>query len=121
MRAELPVGFQNFHPNRFFNLQLNRWYSLGFTRLEDLQRVAAEIKSVDDYTAAFVRLAEAAEAENRLQNAAYYFRAAEFLTKPSHPEKIRLYDKFIDLFYTAFKEDCIERHKIAFEGGFPRR
>jgi pimeloyl-ACP methyl ester carboxylesterase len=118
MKAILPVGFQNFHQNRFFNLQLNRWYSLGFARLEDLQKVAPKIRNMNDYTAGFTRLAETAEAEHRIENAAFYYRAAEFLTNPSHPDKIHLYDKFIELFYEAFKEDDIERHQIAYENGF---
>lgn len=118
MKAKLPVGFQNFHSNRFFNLQLNRWYSFGFARLEDLQKAASEISNVNDYIAAFLSLARAAEAANRLENAAFYYRAAEFLTAPSHPDKIKLYDKFIGLFYEAFREDHIERHQIAYDNGF---
>src|SRR5512136_956955 len=102
MVTTLPVGFQQFHKNQFYNFQLNRWYSEGFTRLEDLQRAGAAIKSNDDYTHIFEVLATEAAAEGRLKNAAFYIRAAEFLTKPSDPNKLPLYDRFIDTFYRAF-------------------
>jgi pimeloyl-ACP methyl ester carboxylesterase len=118
MKIVLPVGFHEFHKDRFFNLQLNRWYSLGYTRLQDIERAAAGIKNFDDYIHAFVRLAEEAVADRRLENAAFYYRAAEFLVSPSSPDKISLYDRFIDLFYEAFREDNIERHTIAYENGF---
>lgn len=118
MNTVLPVGFHEFHKNRFFNLQLNRWYSLGYTRLEDIQKAATGISNFEDYRKTFISLAEEAVAENRLKNAAFYYRAAEFLTSPSHPDKIPLYDKFIDIFYEAFKKDNIERHKVPYENGF---
>jgi pimeloyl-ACP methyl ester carboxylesterase len=118
MKTALPVGFHRFHKDKFFNFQMNRWYSLGYTRLEDLKKAAAEIRTVEDYPKVFLRLAEISITENRLKNAAFYYRAAEFLVNPFHPEKIPIYDKFIDLFYEAFKENNIERHKIPFENSF---
>lgn len=30
-----------FHRNKFLNYRLNRWYSLGYARLEDIERKAA--------------------------------------------------------------------------------
>jgi pimeloyl-ACP methyl ester carboxylesterase len=65
-----------------------------------------------------LRLAEVAVAENRLINSAFYIRAAEFYTRSRDPDKERLYDKFIELFYTAFKNDNIEKHNIPFENAF---
>jgi pimeloyl-ACP methyl ester carboxylesterase len=118
MKAEMPIGLREFHRDRFINLQINRWYSLGFTRLQDLQKVAAGIKTFDDYIHGFVSLAEKAEDEGRIENAAFYYRAAEFLTSPSNPEKLRLYNKFIEVFYLAFKDANIERNKVPYENGF---
>jgi alpha-beta hydrolase superfamily lysophospholipase len=117
MRAKLPEGLQQFHKDRFINFQINRWYSLGFTRLQDLQRAARGIKSFDDYTRSFSSLAEEAEAEGRLENAAFYYRAAEFLTRPSNPDKMRLYNRFIELFYRAFNEDNIGRKEVPYKNG----
>jgi pimeloyl-ACP methyl ester carboxylesterase len=118
VKTTLPVGFYNFHKNKFYNLQLNRWYSEGYTRLIDLKKGASLIKNFDDYKNAFLGLAEEALAEGRMKNAAFYYRAAEFLVKPSDPDKLRLYDKFLDIFYEAFKDDNIERYKVPYEKGF---
>jgi alpha-beta hydrolase superfamily lysophospholipase len=118
MKAKLPVGLQDFHKDKFINFQINRWYSLGFTRLQDLQKIATGIKTFDDYTRGFTSLAEEAEAQGRMENAAFYYRAAEFLTRPSSPDKLRLYFKFIELFYCAFKNESIERNKVPYENGF---
>ncbi len=118
MTTTLPVGFHQFHPNKFYNYQLNRWYSEGFTRLEDLKQAAAAIRTNDDYKNAFISLARAASAEDRLKNAAFYYRAAEFLTKPSDSDKIAIYDQFINVFYEAFRDDHIERSAVPYAGGY---
>lgn len=117
MQTVLPVGFHQFHKNKFFNLQFNRWFSEGFTRLEDLQK-AAVIKTMADNKTVFTALAEEALRETRLKNAAFYFRAAEFLTDPKDPDKLSLYDRFKDTFYKAFEEDNIQRHQVPYETGF---
>lgn len=117
MATVLPVGFHQFHKNQFFNLQFNRWYSEGYTRLEDLQK-AKHIKTKTNNKMVFMSLAEDALRENRLKNAAFYYRAAEFLTDPKDPDKLNLYDLFQETFYKAFVEDNIQRHRVPYEGGF---
>lgn len=118
MKPILPVGFHHFHNNKFYNYQLNRWYSLGYTKLEDIQNAAIVINNFDSFQNIFTLLAQEAVTEKRLKNAAFYFRAAEFLTNPFDPNKIPLYNQFIDTFYEAFQEDNIERYTIAYEKGF---
>ncbi len=118
MRAELSIGLQEFHRDRFINFRINCLYSLGFTRLEDLQETAAGIKNFEDYIRGFANLAGEAEVDGRLANAAFYYRAAEFLTRPSNPDKLRLYERFIELFYRAFEDDNIERNIVPYENGF---
>ncbi|MBN1762894.1 MAG: hypothetical protein JW878_07470 [Methanomicrobia archaeon] len=93
-----PVGYHAFHRKKLIDLQLNRWYAYGYTRLNDIQKAAAEIKKLENHKRAFTNLAEAAEAEQRLMNAAFYYRAAEFFVPPSDPDKEVLYEKFVDLF-----------------------
>jgi len=73
-----PVGYHSFHRKQVFNFQLNRGYSLGFTRFEDIEKVGERIHSFEDWKNEMVKLAEKALSENRLLNAAYYYRAAEF-------------------------------------------
>ena len=33
-----PVGYHKFHKKQVYNFQLNRWYSIGFARFEDMQK-----------------------------------------------------------------------------------
>ena len=115
---QLPVGYFNFHKDKFMNYQLNRWYSLGYTRQEEIERAGAGIKSFADYTAVFTKLGDEAVADNRLQNAAFYYRAAEFLVEPSDTNKLPLYKKFNDLFYQSFADEGIERHKVPYAGSY---
>lgn len=116
---KFPVGYHDFHKVKIMDFQLNRWYSLGYTQYEDTVEVAKRIHKFEDWKPEMIKLAENAYKENRFMNAAFYFRAAEFFTLPSDPDKEKLYDKFIDLFYNnAFKEDRIERFSVPYEETF---
>ena len=74
----LPVGYFNFHKDAFINYQLNRWHSFGFTRKADIEKIGMMIKTFEDYVREFMKLGDEALAENRIMNAAFYYRAAEF-------------------------------------------
>lgn len=113
-----PIGYYNFHRKQLFNFQLNRWYSMGYTRLEDIQEVGKRINTFRDWKHEMLQLAEKAVSEQRLMNAAFYYRAAEFYTKSIDTEKSVLYDKFIELFYKAIESDAIEKHRIPYEDSF---
>ncbi len=113
-----PVGYEKFHKKQLFNFQLNRPYSFGYARFEDLKEVGQKIKTFKDWKREMLRLAEKAVSEDRLMNAAFYYRAAEFYTKSNDPEKDILYNKFIELFYKTFERDVIEKHKVPYEDSF---
>ena len=114
-----PVGYIKMHKVKIIDFQLNRWYSFGYARLEDMQDAAKRIKALPDWKDEMVRQAEKALAENRTVNATFYYRAAEFFTHPSDPDKKILYDKFKDLFYNkAFADRNIERFKIPYLSSF---
>jgi len=115
---EFPIGYHKFHKKQLFNFQLNRWYSLGYARLEDMEKAGKRIKSFGDWKLEMLKLAEEAVSESRLMNAAFYYRAAEFYLKSRDPEKEFLYDRFIELFYRAFEKEEIERHKVPYEDTF---
>jgi pimeloyl-ACP methyl ester carboxylesterase len=115
---DLPVGYFQFHKDPFFNYQLNRWNSLGYTRREDLDRAGSRIKTFDDYISEFTALGEEAVQENRLRHAAFYFRAAEFLVAPTDEEKLPRYEQFRELFDRAFADEAIERYEVPYAGGF---
>lgn len=113
-----PVGYKKFHKKQLFNFQLNRPYSFGYARYEDLKEVGPKIKSFNDWKTEMRLMADKAALEGRLMNAAFYYRAAEFYIKSTDQEKEELYDKFIDHFYKAFEGDIIEKHKITYENSY---
>ena len=93
-----PVGYHEFHKDQLFNFQLNRWYSLGYTRFKDMKEAGQKIKTFEDWKIEMVKLAEKAVSEERFMNAAFYYRASEFFVSREDPDKELLYDKFIDFF-----------------------
>jgi pimeloyl-ACP methyl ester carboxylesterase len=116
--VDLPVGFHPFSRRRFYNYQLNRWYSLGYTRPEEIERAGRSIASFDDNKRVFTGLARTAARQGRLRNAAFYYRAAEFLTDPEDPDKLILYQRFRDAFYAGFADEGIDRQDVAYGSGF---
>jgi pimeloyl-ACP methyl ester carboxylesterase len=116
MEFNFPVGYHQFHTVKIINFQLNRWHSLGYARFEDLLQAALRIKTLDDWKGVMVSLAQEAETEERWMNAAFYYRAAEFFTMPSDPDKEALYNQFTDIFYTqAFAGESFERVLVPYE------
>ena len=113
------MGYHDLHKVKIIDFQLNRWYSFGYARLEDMAETAQWIDKTDDWKDELVRQAEKALAEGRMMNAAFYYRAAEFFTLPQDPDKLALYDRFIDLFYhRVFAGDQLERLAVPYESTF---
>jgi pimeloyl-ACP methyl ester carboxylesterase len=83
-----------------------------------MEKAGKRIRGFSDWKIEFLKLAENAVSEDRLINAAFYYRAAEFYTKAKDPEKPVLYDRFIELFYKGFADEGIERHEVPYEGAF---
>ncbi|MFX0066098.1 MAG: alpha/beta hydrolase [Candidatus Hermodarchaeota archaeon] len=113
-----PVGYHAFHKDQAFNFQLNRWYSMGYARFEDLKKVGQKINSLEEWKVEMMKLAEIAISERRLINAAFYYRAAEFFTTRKDPKKEILYDRFIEYFYKAFANDGITKYEIPYNNAF---
>jgi pimeloyl-ACP methyl ester carboxylesterase len=109
-----PVGYCEFHKDQLFNFQLNRWHSLGYARLEDMEEAGKKINGFGDWKREMLKLAESALTEGRLMNAAFYFRAAEFYTFQEDPDKELLYERFIDLFYEVFGGEGIEQYRVPY-------
>jgi hypothetical protein len=65
--------------------------------------VSSKIKDFNDWKREMIGLADKALEEDRELNAAWYYRAAEFFVSPDDPDKEKLYDKFIELFYTVYE------------------
>jgi len=115
---KFPIGYEKFNRKQLYNFQLNRPYSFGYARFQDLKEVGPRINSFSSWKREMLRIAEKALSEARLMNAAFYYRAAEFYTKSNDPEKYILYNKFIELFYKTFGNDGIEKHQVPYENSF---
>ncbi|NOR17054.1 alpha/beta fold hydrolase [candidate division WOR-3 bacterium] len=113
-----PVGYHEFHKDQGINFQLNRYYSIGYARFEDMKEAGQKINSFEDWKIEMLKLAETAVSEGRLMNAAFYYRAAEFFVLRDDPEKELLYDKFIDQFYKAFQDDEIKKYEVPYNDTF---
>ena len=114
----LPVGYHEFNKHKGLNFQLNRYYSMGNATFEDMEKAGQKISSFEDWKTEMLKLAETAVSEGRLMSAALYYRAAEFFVLRDDPEKELLYDKFIDLFYRAAKDDEISKYEVPYNDTF---
>lgn len=113
-----PVGYHNFHKVKIINFQLNRWYSWGYHRLENIIEVSQKIKGFEDWKREMITMAEKAISEERFISAAFFYRAAEFFVTPSDPDREDLYHRFISLFNTACKDDNCSRFDVPYEKAF---
>ena len=48
-QIKFPVGYHEFNKDKAFNFQLNRWYSMGYARFEDVKTVGNRMQSFDDW------------------------------------------------------------------------
>jgi pimeloyl-ACP methyl ester carboxylesterase len=115
---DLPIGYHDFHKKEMYNFQLNRWHSLGFARFEDMKEAGERIGDFSDWKRVMVDLAQRAESEGRLKNAAVYFRGAEFYITQKDPDKEKLYEQFLRLFYQEFEKEGIERFRIPYKDAY---
>lgn len=117
-KITFPVGYHKFHKNKLYNFTLNRWYSIGYARYQDMLEAGKNIKKYEDWKPEMVKIAEKSFKENRLKNAAIYYRSAEFFTLPQDSDKELLYDKFSKLFYKAYEADKVQKFKIPYKGSW---
>jgi alpha-beta hydrolase superfamily lysophospholipase len=118
IRFTFPVGFEDFHEDEGINYLLNRTYSMGYGRYDDLATVGKRVELKDDLIAELTAIADTAASENRQMNAAFYYRAAELYCLWSDPAKSTLYDRFIESFYTAVADDDVELVDIPYDNTF---
>ncbi len=112
-----PVGYFAYNKQQVFNYQLNRWHSVGLARHEDCIEAGKQIHTFSDWKTVLLQLAQIAESESRLLNAAIYYRAAEFYTMHDPESKKSIYRKFNTLFYEAIADESYIREFIPYEIG----
>jgi pimeloyl-ACP methyl ester carboxylesterase len=83
-----------------------------------MKEAGVRISSFSDWKPVMVDLAQKAESEGRLKNAAIYYRGAEFYITQEDPNKIVFYNNFIELFYKIFKKDRIQKFKVPYKDSF---
>jgi pimeloyl-ACP methyl ester carboxylesterase len=116
--VKFPVGYYKFSSQKVFNYQLNRWHSVGLARFEDCVNMGISIKTFSDWTETMMQFAKQAEEENRLLNAAIYYRSSEFYAMHGDNRKEEIYDKFSDIFYEAVHEEYFSREMLPYENGY---
>ena len=116
--SSFPEGYESFHTDQLYNFQLNRWYSLGYGRREDLIRAGSRIKSFSDWQVELTREAELAESEGRVLQSTYYFRAAEFYVPPGNSLKGELYQRFLSRYEALVKGLPLENFLVPYNDGF---
>ncbi|MGW8314997.1 MAG: alpha/beta hydrolase family protein [Bacteroidales bacterium] len=113
-----PVGYYQFNKDKAFNFQLNRWISMGYVRYEDMREAGANINSFDDWKREMLGLAEQSLSENRMMNAAFYYRAAEFFTTAEDPDKSALHQQFSHYFYQAAEQEGMDQVEVPYGESF---
>lgn len=104
-----------------FNFQINRiltYGELACSKNEVIGEVA-QVKTFEEWSIAWQKIAAKSEHEKRYFHAAYYYRMAEFFLKSDMPKKAIVYKKCIENFYKAFDFELhlqYEKCHIPFEG-----
>ncbi len=110
--AAFPHGYRQFHANTNFNFQLNRW--LPQWDENEVFAAAAKITDMASWKSVMLDFAQRAEQENRILNAAFFYRAAEFFIAPDDPDKLTSYARFIELFYQQLGDLPMQRVEVPF-------
>ncbi|PID31622.1 alpha/beta hydrolase [Candidatus Saccharibacteria bacterium] len=103
--ADFPVGFEQIHSDQNTNFQLNRHYNFSGSRrlLEGFRGVASQIHDFETLVDELIPLAQQAEEAGDILEAAFYYRAAEFVTSSSDSRKSDWRSRFRDLSRTFYE------------------
>jgi len=112
-------GIYSLHEDANINFQLNRCIAWGGEEtIDDLKDAAHRIHDFEDWKRELLLLAERAVANNKYLLAAYYYRAAEFFMSTSDPDKLKTYNRFIELMSIQFPKYQTARELVPYEGGY---
>ena len=112
---EFPIGNKEIHPDANLNMHINWTLSTGMIQQEQVEQVAPRIKNVKDGKTVMIESAEQALRENRIQEAATFYRFAEFFTSPTDKDKGKNYTKFIELFYSIKENNIVKQYDVPYE------
>jgi pimeloyl-ACP methyl ester carboxylesterase len=83
----------------------------------ELVEFAGKFKDLDEWINESLRAAEAAEAGQKFDQAASYYRGAEFFMPPGHERKLEAYERYMAFFTRTHPEVEAMRLSVPFEGG----
>ena len=118
---ELKTGVYKLNSERNFDYQLNRVINWDGGRLEDVEPVAARIKTSADWKRELIKLGDTAMREERTGNAIAYYQMSEFFMYDGDPDKRRYYELATKLFYEYYADYFegenarIERYDVPYE------
>ena len=109
------LGYRTFTANQTLNFLLNR---LAWELDSDgLSALGERVSTIDDFTAEMLRAAEEAESEDRLRDAAFFYRGAEFFLPAGDERKAGAFDRFMEYFYESTPGVKDQRQAVPYGGG----
>jgi pimeloyl-ACP methyl ester carboxylesterase len=115
---DFAVGSRKLHPEPNFNYQLNRLALWNNGDWGELTEAAKRIANAADWEREILALGPKALADGRIENAAGYFRMAEFFMYDGNPEKLNIYHKAKELFNllnaSVFESGEVRRERVPY-------
>lgn len=111
-----PTEYFALHVDESLNYALNRW--LPYWQASEVRDIAQRISGYEEWKPQMLAAAQKAEQEGRAENAAYFYRAAEFFMSWSDPDRHGAYTAFLKLFNQSISDISHERHDVPYKDGF---
>lgn len=114
-------GVYSLNKEKNFDFQLNRLINWDGGRLEDVQKIASNIKNSADWKRELIRLGDEALSDGRTENAIGYYRMSEFFMYDGDVDKKKYYTLATNLFYEYFSDffagenPVIERYDVPYK------
>lgn len=120
--VDFNLGEYQLHANPNFNYQLNRTYNVSNGNLDEILELAKKITDINAWEKEMMVLAKKALKEDRIKDAIAYFRMTEFFMYDGNPDKIKTYDKAIELFYRyhdeLFQSGILKFDHVQYDQGY---
>lgn len=117
--AKFQIGSYKLNENPNFNFQLNRVIMWDGGRLEDVNKIAKDIHSSNDWKRSMITIGDEANKDGRIENAIAYYRMSEFFMYDGDPDKKKYYLLATKMFYEYysdyFKSGKVKQYKVPYE------
>ncbi len=117
---EFKTGSYELNSQSNFNFQLNRTVMWDGGDLEDIKRIAGEIRDSASWKRELTAIGDKPISEQRVKEAIAYYRMSEFFMYDGDPDKEKYYRLATRLFYEYYKDyfedGTVVRCQVPFEG-----